>query len=103
VSIYRLVLEAVLRLGRCSISQAVAEVAWAIPPVQAAAHGRRERRYNAKQVTGAGVARRKMSLTELGKRVMVKDYLVKLCKRGEVRRVGRGVYAPPEPRLYKVG
>ena len=92
----QLVLNAVLKLGECSVSQVVAEVGGKISPAVAMMNSRRDARRRKKggKFTSPMVS---------GLRLMVSDVLCQLCKKGSIRRVGKGVYAPPLPRIADCG
>ena len=102
MSLRQAVLEAVLRLCECSCRQVVAEVSHAIPAAQAATAGRSRYRHD----TRRGKKRRPSDVAALvvaGRSQAVREALKKLASRRKIRRVRRGVYAPPAPKLYLTG
>lgn len=93
----------VLQLGRCSIGQLLSILGDSICADEAMTAYRRQRRFHKK---GRKPATGRPSMTvELcvvsGKKRLIAERLGRLCKLGIIRRVERGVYAPPLPRAYR--
>lgn len=86
----RRVLEAVLRLGECTVAQVRAEVGRYISASEAALMRARAIRHRGRQ---GGDPRQLLVLTDLAR----------LVRGGKLRRVWPGVYAPPLPTIYKEG
>lgn len=91
------VLEAVLRLGTCSIDQVIAACGRYVSSSQAAACCRRSLRYERTR-------KKKVSMRKenSGVRMVVNAVLVTLFKYGHIRRISRGVYAAPLPKLFQL-
>lgn len=88
----QLVLREVLKHDQATVSQVLAAVGKSISASKAAAVGRRIR---------SGKSSGRVSVVDLGKKHMVNHALCELLRAGKIRRVGKGVYAPPLPRLFK--
>lgn len=93
------VLAAVLELGECSVGQVVSKVGPSISAAQAASSGRRDRRSMANRKRGSGVP--KVKLADRGISRLVVESLARLAGLGRIRRVSRGVYAPPLPKIFR--
>lgn len=89
------VLAVVLSTEEVSISQVLAAVGRYIDSSHAHAAGRRLRR----NLPNTG--KKRWELADFGRRHLVSHALCKLRKLGKVRRVRRGVYGPPLPRIFK--
>ncbi len=90
------VLETVLRLGTCSIEQGIAAVGKYVSASLASAYWRKDRRYNTKRNKGGG-----KRTDQRGIRIIVTNALYHLTHQGRIRRVDRGVYAAPLPKLFE--
>jgi len=93
-------LKAVLALGECSVNQVLRAVGRYVSAATAAAAGRRKRKEARKAGEKETPPRRQRSLEVLGRRQCVLHALRSLAQSGEIRRMRRGVYAPPLPRIY---
>lgn len=101
-SLRRRVVDAVLA-GASTIREVLAVVGCTISAAQAATAGRR----NSKR---QGVTRAKLGYKPRpvpprqrdvqGRRVLVNEALIRLVKAGELRRLGRGRYGPPLPKIH---
>lgn len=99
MSLRELVLGAVMRLGECRAVDVVADISAQIPAAQAATAGRKRRRSEAKYRRERR-PRRRHTLESLGRQRLVAESLWRLLQHGKIRRVRRGVYAPPLPKLF---
>jgi len=95
------VLEAVLGLGECTPSQVTAVVGRHIAASQAATAYRRVCKTERKRCPpGARTRKSPAEPLERGRRRLVAEALLRLCKEGKVRRLRPGLYAPPLPKLF---
>jgi hypothetical protein len=95
------VLEAVLGLGECTLGQVTAVVGRHIAASQAATAYRRCRKAERRRcLPGAPTRKTPAEPLERGRRCLVTEALVRLCREGKVRRPRAGLYAPPLPRLF---
>jgi len=83
---------AVLDVGRCTVDRVLAEVGKHIPASKAAVAGRR------RQKVRVGC---RIPSVDRGRRALVAEALCRLAKQGRIRRVHRGVYAPPLLKLFE--
>lgn len=95
MNLHQRVLAVVLSTEEVSISQVLATVGRYIDASHAYTAGRRLRR----NLPNTGSKRRE--LVDRGRRHIVSHALCRLRKLGKVRRVRRGVYGPPLPRIFK--
>ena len=79
--------------GEVTTSKALGALGRFISAARAATAGRRCRRHSSKGSGG------KVALVDLGRRHLITSALCNLTNDGRLRRVRRGVYAPPPPRL----
>lgn len=105
-----IVLQYILAHGECSIGRVVGGVGKHITATQATRAAMRRikstRKRKNKLCRGIGnrAGERKEYTHEelilLGKKIMVGETLCDLYKTGLIKRVGKGVYAPPDPKLF---
>lgn len=90
-------LDAVLALGECTVGRVAYRVGPFISAAQCATWGRDYRKRSLKR----GRKAFKVSLVATGLREIVTNALQELAAMGKLRRVARGVYAPPLPKIFK--
>lgn len=98
MNLRQLVRQAVIDLGECTIGQVIACIGGKIPAAQAATAGRRETRMErsrGKPSANLGTASRR------GLRRIINDTLSQLYRKGLIRRVSYGIYAPLLPKVYQ--
>lgn len=97
------VLACVLNNGIITIDQVIARVGRDISASQAAAAGRRIRACQRREATKKGLRQgtKRSTAVDIGRRQLIASALCHLCKSGKIRRVSKGCYAPPLPKLYK--
>lgn len=98
-SIMSLVQEAVFRLGPCTNLRILAEVGSHISQIVATQYAKAE--INIRREHGCRPIRVRYTVAQLvamGRRRMVNNTLTNLKFRGKIRRVSKGVYAPPQPK-----
>ncbi len=96
--ITRLIEAFVMKKGQCTISCVLAEIGPRISASQAASRARTNDR--CKHNT---YPRTSHQLCSAGRRIVVVTSLADLVRQGRLRRLARGVYGPPRPRLYRSG
>ena len=96
------VVEAVLQLGQCTTNEVLAIVGRYISASQAVLAGRRRlkvqvKRHEAKKSRLDTESPR--SLVAIGRKRIVSEYLCRCVRKGRIRRVSNGIYAPVLPRI----
>jgi hypothetical protein len=89
----------VLALGQADISTILAHVGRKISVSKAMAAQRRSYRDKARR-RGHPVRPVVPAQVRVGRRKMVCEVLCHLVQQGRLRRIGRGLYAPPLPKIY---
>jgi hypothetical protein len=89
--------------SRCTTtnSEVLAAIGNKISVSIAATIGRTQVRTDVKRKRGSGTRSTASSLIARGKRQIISEVLKNLCKRGKIRRISRGLYAPIKPKLFK--
>lgn len=99
-SFRQLVLEAVLA-GAATVDNVLAKVGNDVSAARAAVAARREQKKDRKR--GRPMRRTVHASVSRGQRIAVTEALRRLCDGGKIRRVSRGVYGPPVPKLFQAG
>jgi hypothetical protein len=95
--------QALLDHGECSTTRLIGFVGSSIPAAEAAAYARTQYKHDLKRHNiKAGGVHTAAWFVQNGRRVKVIAALKSLALRGKIRRVRRGVYGPPLPRLFRL-
>ncbi len=99
VTFRALVLGAVLA-GATTAAEVVGRVGKHVSASRAALAGRRKYRMDERRPGRTARSHSPHQLAERGRRVLVVEELGRLAELGKITRVSRGVYGPPQPKLY---
>lgn len=96
-SLNQRVLDAVLDLGECTTRQVVAVVGKYVPATTVNKYVKMGERYEQKR---AKTNKKNVMSYHSALRQAVTDKIKQLVEQGKIRRVSRGVYAPPLPKIH---